>query len=68
MRKYKAKECSCWSDYPNYYYGQPGRCNKCVELYRNIRQTNHISRKTKCILIEAERGDADAEKAEAKAD
>ena len=54
MKKYTAKECcTCWHEYPNPYYSKDG-CGKCLEQYKNVRQTDHVSRKTKCILIDAE--------------
>ena len=52
MRKYTAKECTCWCDYPNPYYSKKKRTNKCLEQYRNISLTNNVTRKTKCVLIE----------------
>ena len=54
MRKYTAKECTCWCDYPNPYYSKKKRTNKCLEQYRNISLTNNVTRKTKCVLIESE--------------
>lgn len=51
MKKYTAKECSCWCDYPNPYYNKDGH-NKCLEQYRNVCLKQGCTRKTKCVLIE----------------
>lgn len=51
MKKYTAKECSCWCDYPNPYYDKNGH-NKCLEQYRNVCLKQGCTRKTKCVLIE----------------
>ena len=50
-KKYTAKECTCWCDYPNAFYNKDGH-SKCLGQYRNIRLKQGHYRKTKCVLIE----------------
>lgn len=53
MKKYTAKECACWCEYPNPFYNKGGHC-KCLEQYKNVRLRKGHTRKTKCVLIEEE--------------
>ena len=48
--KYTAKECSCWSDYPNKCYKKWNGQWKCVDDYIQVRDQIPGRRKTKCIL------------------
>ncbi len=56
--KYKAKECSCWSKYPNPMQKKSNGKWKCVECYELV-ENGDWKRKTVCKLKEE---NADAEK------
>lgn len=53
MRTYTAKECSCWSTYPNKAYKKENQW-KCIDNYKCIKEKEY-QRKTKCILIEVDK-------------
>lgn len=52
MRKYKAKECSCWNMYPNKNY-KYSNVWKCVDFYELVQDLKG-NRKTKCKLKEVQ--------------
>ena len=58
MKKYTAKECSCWIDYPNPAHKKSNGQWKCVDCYKQVRKRNGYTSKTKCVLVE-KGGDAD---------
>lgn len=56
MYTYKAKECSCWIDYPNKMHKNKNGQWKCVDCYECIQQHEGRKKKTKCRLkTEAEK-------------
>lgn len=51
MVKYTAKECSCWSDYPNEAYKKNNGQWKCVDFYELVKEGDW-KHKTRCKLKE----------------
>ena len=51
MVKYKAKECRCWSDYPNYSQKKNNGQFKCIDCYELVKQGDY-RHKTICKLKE----------------
>lgn len=49
--KYKAKECRCWSDYPNHACKKLNGQWKCLDCYELI-QNGNSRKKTRCKLKE----------------
>lgn len=52
MRKYKAKECRCWCDYPNKAHEKLNGEWKCVDCYELVKKGIGHKRKTVCKLKE----------------
>ena len=50
MKKYTAKECRCWNNYPNKMYKTPEQW-KCVDCYELVKQGDW-KHKTRCKLKE----------------
>ena len=55
MKKYTAKECRCWNNYPNKMYKTPEQW-KCVDCYELVKQGDW-KHKTICKLKEANADD-----------
>lgn len=53
MRKYTAKECRCWSDYPNAAHRKFNGSWKCIDCYELVKQGSW-KQKTRCKLKEGE--------------
>lgn len=51
MYKYKAKECKCWSKYPNQMQKKSNGQWKCVDCYELVKQGDW-KHKTRCKLKE----------------
>lgn len=52
MRTYTAKECRCWSDYPNQANKKLNGQWKCVDCYELIKNGDGRNKKTRCKLKE----------------
>lgn len=52
MRKYTAKECRCWANYPNSSQRKLNGSWKCVDCYKLVSQGDGYKRKTRCELKE----------------
>ena len=51
MQKYTAKECRCWSNYPNQMHKKSDGQWKCVDCYKLVKQGDW-KHKTRCKLKE----------------
>lgn len=57
MRKYTAKECRCWANYPNSSQRKLNGSWKCVDCYKLVIQGDGYKRKTRCELKEGDTDD-----------
>lgn len=55
MRKYTAKECRCWSNYPNEAHKKLNGSWKCIDCYELVKQGSW-KHKTRCKLKESDSG------------
>lgn len=53
MVKYIAKECRCWSDYPNQMLKKDNGQWKCVDCYELVKEGD-FRHKTRCKLKDVE--------------
>lgn len=59
MTTYTAKECRCWSKYPNQANKKLSGAWKCVDCYELVKDGDGYKHKTRCRLKEEVNADED---------